>query len=176
MYCVHVVVISGLSAVSVDNGVVQWTISSSLPGECYGSYSLQLSQCTIEDFAILPVLNTSDDAVKPIFAGKLLLIVNLFDFFVFIVIDFISPGISAATIQTCMAAVYTASNESVDIDNCVRPTLRTSITPASISGRLVLSSASTEDSTSQCNISLSSEGVASTSSLVISCNASGELY
>ena len=92
-----------------------------------------------------------------------------------IIIHFISLGISAATLPTCMAAVYSASYESVDIGNCVRPTLRTFITPASISGYLVLSSASTEASTSVCNISLSFEGVASTSSLVTSCRPTGEL-
>ena len=68
--CCVLVAVSELSGVRVDNGVVEWTISSSLPGECYGSYSLQLSQCTIEDFAILPALNLSDDAVKAIFAGE----------------------------------------------------------------------------------------------------------
>ena len=92
----------------------------------------------------------------------------------FIIIHFISLGISAATLPTCMTAVNSASYESVDIGNCVRPNLRTSITPASISGHFILSSASTEASSSQCNFSLSSEGVASTSSLVTSCSATGE--
>ena len=68
--CCVLVDVSELSRVRVDNGVVEWTISSSLPGECYGSYSLQLSQCTIEEFVILPVLNITDDAVKAIFAGE----------------------------------------------------------------------------------------------------------
>ena len=92
-----------------------------------------------------------------------------------IIIHIISLGISAAMPPTSMVAVYSASYESVDIDKCDRPTLRTSITPAKLSGHLVLSSASTEASTSLCNISLRSEGVASTSSLVTSCCAAGEL-
>ena len=173
--CILVVVVSELSAVRVNNGVVQWTISSSLPGECYGSYSLQLSQCTIQELTILPALNLSDDAVRAIFTGELFLMVNLFDFSVLIIIHFITPGIFAARPPTSMTAVNSASYESVDINNCVRPNLRTSITPASISGHLVLFSASTEAYTSICNISLSSEGVASTSSLVTSCSATGEL-
>ena len=68
--CVFLVAVSELSGVRVVDGMVEWNISSSLPGECYGSYSLQLSQCTIEDFAILPALNLSDDAVLAIFAGE----------------------------------------------------------------------------------------------------------
>ena len=177
MCCVHVVVVSELSGVNVDNGgVVQWSISSSFPGECYGSYSLQMSRCTIQELAILPAVNLSDDAVTAIFTGQLLLMVNLFDFCMLIIIHFISLGISAATPPTSTAAVYSASYESVDIDNCIRPTLRTSISPANISGRLLLSSASTEASTSLCNISLRSEGVASTSFLITSCNVTGELW
>ena len=70
MCCVHVAV-SELSAVRVVEGMVEWTISTSLPGECYGSYSLELSQCTIEDFAIVPALNISDDAVLAIIAGEI---------------------------------------------------------------------------------------------------------
>ena len=155
--------------------MVQWSISSSLPGECYGSYSLRLSRCTIQELAILPVVNLSDDAVRAIFAGELLLIVYLFDFSVLIIIHFISLGISAAIPPTNMAAVYSASYESVDIGNCTKPILRTSISPENVSGCLLLSSASTEASTSLCNISLRSEGVALTSSLVTSCNATGEL-
>ena len=77
--------------------------------------------------------------------------------------------------STSLAAVNSASYESVDIDNCVRTTLRTSISPASISGHLVLSSASTKVSTSLCNISLMSEGVASTIFLVTRCSVTGEL-
>ena len=74
--CVLVVAVSELSAVRVNNGVVQWTISSCLPGECYGSYSLQLSQCTIQELTILPALNLSDDAVREIYTGELFLMVN----------------------------------------------------------------------------------------------------
>ena len=89
-------------------------------------------------------------------------------YFLYLCVDnhthFISLGISAAMPSTSLAGVNSASYEGVDIDNCVRPTLRTSISPASISGRLVLFSASTKASTFVCNISLSSEGVASTSS------------
>ena len=70
MFVCVLVAVSELSGVRVDNGGVEWTISSRLPGECYGIYSLQLSQCMIEDFAILPALNLSDDAVKAIFAGE----------------------------------------------------------------------------------------------------------
>ena len=70
-----------------------------------------------------------------------------------------------ATSPTSMAALTFTSYEIVDIGNCVRPTLRTSISPANISGRLLLTSASSEASTTECNISLSSDGVASTSSL-----------
>ena len=154
---------------------MQWSISSSLPGECYGSYSLRLSRCTIQELAILPAVNLSDDGVKAIFTGQLLLMVNLFDFSVLLITHFISLGISAAMQPTSMAAVYSASYESVDIGNCIRPTLRISISPANISGRLLLSSASTEGSTFLCNITLRSEGVALTSSLVTSCNATGEL-
>ena len=175
MCCVLVVAVSELSGVRVDNGVVEWTISSSLPGECYGNYSLQLSRCMIQDFAVLPALSLSDDAVRAIFAGELLLIVNLFDFSVLIIIHIISLGISAALPPTSKVAVYSASYESVDIDKCDRPTLRTSITPAKLSGSLVLSSVTTEASTSLCNISLRSEGGASTSSLVTSCSAAGEI-
>ena len=176
MYCVHVVVVSEISGVSVDNGgVVQWAISSSLPGECCGSYSLRLSRCTIQELAILPAVNLSNDGVKAIFTGQLLLMFNLFDFSVLIIIHFISLGISAAMLPTSMAAVNSASYESVDIGICIRPTLRTSISPANISGHLLLSSASTEASTSLCNISLRSEGVALTSSLETSCNATSEL-
>ena len=69
MCCVHVA-ISELSAVRVDNGVVEWTISGSLPGECYGNYSMQLIQCMIEGFAILPTLS---DAADGVVAGELLL-------------------------------------------------------------------------------------------------------
>ena len=155
--------------------MVEWTISSSLPEECYGTYSLRLSRCTIQEFAILPTLGLNDDAIKAIFAGQLLLMVNMFDFCMLIIIHFITPGISAARPPTSMTAVNSASYESVDIGDCDIPTLRTSITPASISGHLVLFSASTEASTSICNISLSSESVASTSSLVTSCRATGEL-
>ena len=72
--------------------------------------------------------------------------------------------------------MISSSYESVDIGNCDRPTLRTSITPANISGNLVLSSASTESSTSLCNISLMAGGVASTSSLVTGCNTISELW
>ena len=93
-----------------------------------------------------------------------------------IIIHFIPPGISAARLPTSMTAVNSASYESVDIGDCDRHTLRTSITPASISGHLVLSSASTEASTSICNMSLSSEGVALPSSLVTGCSAAGELW
>ena len=173
--CVLVVAVSELSGVRVDNGVVEWTISSRLPGECYGNYSLQLYRCMIQYFAILPALSLNDYAVREIFAGELLLMVNLFDFSLFKIIHLISLGISAAMPPTSMATVYSASYESVDIDKCDRPTLRTSITPASISGHLVLSSVTTEASTSHCNISLKSEGGASTSSLVTSCNAAGEI-
>ena len=74
--CCVLVVVSELSAVRVNNGVVQWSISSSLPGECYGSYSLQLSRCTIQELAILPAVNLSDDVVRSIFTGQLLLMVN----------------------------------------------------------------------------------------------------
>ena len=70
MCCVHVVAISELSTVRVDNGGVEWTISSSLPGECYGNYSLQLFQCMIEGFAILPTLS---DVADGVLAGELLL-------------------------------------------------------------------------------------------------------
>ena len=71
MFVCVLVAVSELSGIRVVEGMVQWAISSSLPGECYGSYSLRLSQCTIEDFAILPALNLSDDAVSAIFAGEL---------------------------------------------------------------------------------------------------------
>ena len=146
--------------------MVQWTISSKLPGECYGSYSLQLSQCTIEDFAILPALNLSDDAVKAIFAGevfkKLILCINM--------LDFISLGVSAATSPTIMATGNNVSYERVNISvGCVQPTHRISITPANISGSLVLSSSSIEAPTPACNISLMAEGVASTISLQTNC-------
>ena len=104
--------------------MVQWSLSSSLPGECYGSYSLRLSRCTIHELAILLAVNLSDDAVKAIFTGQLLLMINLFDFSVLIIIHFISLGISAAMPQTSMAAVYSASYESVDIGNCIKPKLR----------------------------------------------------
>ena len=67
--CVHVLAVSVISGVSVDIGVVQWSISSSLPGECYGSYSLRLSRCTIQELAILPAVNLSNDGVRAIFAG-----------------------------------------------------------------------------------------------------------
>ena len=81
-------------------------------------------------------------------------------------LHYISLGTTAAaTPPTSMAPVTFSSYESVDIGNCVRPTLQTSITPADISGRLVLFSARTEASSSLCNISLMAEGVASTSSL-----------
>ena len=102
--------------------------------------------------------------------------VNSFDFCVLIIIHFIYPGISAATPQNSMTTMISSSYESVDIGNCDRPTLRTSITPANISGHLVLSSASTEASTSLCNISLMAGGVASTSSLVTGCNTIGVLW
>ena len=174
--CVHVLAVSIISAVSVDNGVVQWSISSSLPRECYGSYSLRLSRCTIQALAILPAVNLSDDAIRAIFAGQQLLVVTLFDFCVLIIIHFISPGIFAATLPTSMTAVNSTSYESVDIGDCGRPTLRTSISLASKSGRLVLSSANNDASTYECNISLGSEGVASTCSLVTSCSAAGELW
>ena len=69
--CCVLVVISELSGVSVDNGgVVEWTISSNLPGECYGNYSLQMFQCMIQGFAILPTLS---DAAGGVVAGELLL-------------------------------------------------------------------------------------------------------
>ena len=71
MCCVNVVAVSELSSVRVNNGVVEWTISSSLPGECYGSYSLQLSRCMIQGFATLPTI--SDVAGGAVVAGKLLL-------------------------------------------------------------------------------------------------------
>ena len=67
--CVHVLAVSVISGVSVDNGVVQWSISSSLPGECYGSYSLRLSRCSIQELAILPAVNLSDYGVRAIFTG-----------------------------------------------------------------------------------------------------------
>ena len=67
--CVHVLAVSAISGVSFDNGMVQWSISSSLPGECYSSYSLRLSRCTIQELAILPAVNLSDDGVRAIFAG-----------------------------------------------------------------------------------------------------------
>ena len=101
--------------------------------------------------------------------------VYLFDFCVLIIIHFILLGISASTSPIGMATVYSASYASVDIGNCDRPTLRTTITPANISGLLLLSSATTVASTSLCNISLKSEGVASTSFLVTGCGATGEL-
>ena len=172
---VLVVAVSELSGVRVDNGVVEWTISSSLPEECYGNYSLQLSRCMIQDFAVLPALSLNGNAVRSIFAGDLLLMVNLFDFSVLIIIHIISPGVSAAMPPTNVVALYFASYESVDIGKCDRPTLRTSITLAKLSGSLVLSSVTTEASTSLCNISLRSEGWASTSSLVTSCSAAGEI-
>ena len=92
-----------------------------------------------------------------------------------IIINFIPPGISAARLPTSMTSVNSARYESVDIGDCDRPTLRTSINPASISGHLLLSSPSTEASTSICNMSMSSEAVALPSSLVTSCRATGEL-
>ena len=101
--------------------------------------------------------------------------VNSFNFCVLIIIHFNSPGISAATLPTSVTAVNSTSYESVDIGDCDRPTLRTSITLANKSGRRVLSSANNDASTYECNISLSSEGVGSTSSLVTSCSAAGEL-
>ena len=71
MYCHLDVVVSKLSRVNADDGgVVQWTISRGLPGECYGSYSMRLSRCTIYEFAILPAVNLNDYAVRAIFAGQ----------------------------------------------------------------------------------------------------------
>ena len=152
--------------------MVEWTISTSLPGECYGNYSLQLFQCTIEDFAILPALILSDDAVKAIFAGelfkKLILCISS--------LDFISLGVSAAASPKIMATANIVSNERVNIDDgCVQPTLRTSITPANISGSLVLYSTRSEGPTRACSISLMAEGVASTSSLQTNCRFYGKL-
>ena len=89
-------------------------------------------------------------------------------------LHFISLVTADATFPASMAPVNLTSYESVDINNCVRPTLRTSITPADISGRLVLSSASTEASSSLCNISLMAQGVASTNSL-FSCTDQSKL-
>ena len=161
------VAVSELSGVRVNNGGVEWTISSSLPGQCYGSYSLQLSQCMIEDFAILPAISLSDNAVKAIFSGevfiKLILCINK--------LDFISLGVSAAVSPTIMARTNIVSYEHVNISvGCVQPTLRTTIIPANISGFLMLSSASIEAPTTACNISLMDEGVASTSSLQTNCH------
>ena len=69
-----------------------------------------------------------------------------------------------------MATVNIVSYERVNIGiGCVQPTLRTSITPANISGSLMLSSTSIEVSPLACNISLMAEGVASTSSLQTNC-------
>ena len=68
--------VSNLSGVNVKNGGVQWSISSRLPVEYYGSYSLRQSRCTIQELAILPAVNLTDNAVRTIFAGQLLLMVN----------------------------------------------------------------------------------------------------
>ena len=86
-------------------------------------------------------------------------------------LNFISLDVSAATFTTIMATANIVSYERVNISvGCVQPTLRTSISPANISGSLVLSSTSIEASTPACNISMKAEGVASTSSLQTNCH------
>ena len=70
MTCVGVVDVFRLSDIRSSGGVVQWNISSSLPGECYGSYSLLITRCMIESFTILPTLTLSDDAVNGIISGE----------------------------------------------------------------------------------------------------------
>ena len=91
-------------------------------------------------------------------------------------LDFISLGVSAAGSPTIMATGNVVSNERVNIDaGCVQPTLRTSITPANLSGSLVLSSTRSEAPTRACSISLMAEGVASTTSLQTNCRFYGKL-
>ena len=45
--------------------MVQWNILSNLPGECYGSYSLQLSVCSIRSFTIpaRDIIDTGESVV-----------------------------------------------------------------------------------------------------------------
>ena len=66
--------VSKLSDVRVADGVVQWNILSNLPGECYGSYSLQVSMCTIKTLAILPTLALSDDTVDRIISSECIML------------------------------------------------------------------------------------------------------
>ena len=53
----HYIVITEMSDVRVDDGVVQWNIISNIPVECYVFYSLELYFCTIESFTIFQELS-----------------------------------------------------------------------------------------------------------------------
>ena len=66
--------ISKLSAIRVDGGMVQWDVSSNIPLECYSRYALQLSECKIESFTILPALRQSDDAVNKIISSESIIV------------------------------------------------------------------------------------------------------
>ena len=176
MYYVPVVGVSRLSDVRVADGVVQWNILSNLPGECYGSYSLQLLVCSIRSFTILPTLTLSDPAKDRIDTGEsvVLYLISCVDIALVGVV-----GVTPGTPPTTNLAQSTTPEESVVIGDCILGTLRPSITPVGmqpLSGQLeLLSSINNVASPTTCNIILNSE-VAIAVTTTFNCNQAGKCW
>ena len=172
---VSVVDVSRLSGVRVADGVAQWNILSNLPGECYGSYSLLLSVCSIRSFTILPILILSDDVKDAIDTGEaaVLYLISCGDTALFGVL-----GVTPEAPPTTNLTQSTTPEESVVIGACILGTLSPSITPVGmqpLSGQLELLSSINNVASTTCNITLNSE-VAIAVTITFNCNQAGKCW
>ena len=162
--------IYALSGASLDNGIAEWDISNILPEECYAKYYLQLFQCKIENFAVLPEVGLNIDDVEKLLPGESIL------FFLHFIESFSYLEISASMSPNTRMVTGGSSNYEVDLGDCITGIVYTSITRLDmqpVSGHLILYSAT---STNVCSFTLESDFVPSISPQIIICNMTSKFY